>query len=166
MPSNAAILEHAFNLANQEMFTISLQCRRLRSTEPEDETFVFRWWADLQFLIVALRRLYRAAELAGQVPSAKKTISAALENFDDALPCLRTMRNVGEHIEDYALSRGRNKDVKRGSLQVGGWDGTTYTWLGKSLNIDEAHDAAEKLFSVVRNVLKSQSPPLKQSTVL
>src|SRR5579859_2833960 len=55
-PSDAAILERAKSLSNEACFTVSLQHRRLRTTEPEDQVFVFRWWADLQFLIVALRR--------------------------------------------------------------------------------------------------------------
>ncbi|MGA9760972.1 MAG: hypothetical protein WBQ14_00910 [Gaiellaceae bacterium] len=29
------------------MLTIALQARRLGSKEPEDGTFIFRWWADL-----------------------------------------------------------------------------------------------------------------------
>jgi hypothetical protein len=49
------------------MFTVALQRRRTRSNEPEDEGFVMRWWADLHFFIVALRRLRRAAELASRV---------------------------------------------------------------------------------------------------
>lgn len=95
-PSDKAILERASTLANDAMFSIALQRRRLRSNEPEDDVFVMRWWADLQFFIVALRRLRRAAELARRVPSIANSISSALKTFDTALPSLFTMRNVGE----------------------------------------------------------------------
>jgi hypothetical protein len=63
------------------MFTVALQRRRIRSKEPEDDVFVMRWWADLQFYIVALRRLRRAAELASRVPSAKDTFDTRAEDL-------------------------------------------------------------------------------------
>jgi hypothetical protein len=59
-----------------------MQKRRLESKEPEDEKFVFRWWADLQFFIVTLRRLRRLAELPKSVPSVSQQIAAAIAEFD------------------------------------------------------------------------------------
>lgn len=140
------------------MFTVSLQRRRLRSVEPEDEIFVFRWWADLQFLIVALRRLRRGAIIVKRVPLVgSQILTAAVEEFDRALPGLAEMRNVGEHIDDYAIDNPRRHhgDVDRRQLAVGTWDGTTYSWLGHALNVDAAHDASEKLWSAIRTALKS-----------
>ena len=103
-----------------------------------------------------LRRLRRAAELADRVTKAKESLALALRNFDDALPQLSVMRNVGEHINDYAVdsSKRRHKQVGRGALQVGSWDGTTYQWLGESLNIDIAHEAAYALFAAVSAAAK------------
>lgn len=51
---DAGVLERAKRLANIQMFTIDLQIRRLRTPEPEDDDFVFRFGSDLQFLILAL----------------------------------------------------------------------------------------------------------------
>ena len=154
-PSDAIILERAFSLVNEAIFTVELKRRRLRSMEPEDERFVFRWGADLQFLIVALRRLRRAAQLAANVPSVARTISSALGRLDDSLPGLAIMRNVGEHIDDYALDNPKrhHKQVDRRQLQVGTWDGTTCEWLDMRLNVDDAHRAATKLYSAVRTAL-------------
>ena len=150
-PSDAVIMERARSLANEAMFTVALQRRRVRSSEPEDDVFAMRWWADLQFFIVALRRLRRAAELAGRVAAVKDSLTVALQDFDHALPQLMRMRNVGEHIDDYAVDspERRHKNVNRQALQVGTWDGTTYEWLGESLNVDLAHDVAQTLFAVV-----------------
>jgi len=155
-PSDAVIMERARSFANEAMFTVALQRRRIRSNEPEDNVFVTRWWADLQFFIVALRRLRREAELAGRVTMAKDSMAFALQNFDTALPQLSLLRNVGEHIDDYAVDspKRRHKDVNRQALQVGSWDGTTYQWLGKSLKIDVAHDAAHTLFAAVSSAAK------------
>jgi hypothetical protein len=63
------------------------------------------------------------------------------------------MRNVGEHVESYAvdsISR-HDKSISRSHLQVGSWDGTVYIWLGESLNIDLALDAAQKRFATVKS---------------
>jgi hypothetical protein len=159
-PSSAVVRERASSLANEAMFTIDLQIRRLRSKEPEDDTFIFRWWADLQFLVVSLRRLRRAAELAAKADGASRLIKAAIKVFDEALPGLAVMRNVGEHIDAYAVDHPKrhHPEIQRGQLQVGHWDGETYTWLvDKSgqplqLNVNEAKLAAEQLYAVVRDL--------------
>lgn len=49
----AAIYERARRLANISLWAVDLQCRRLKSTEPEDTEFIFRKWADFDFLIVS-----------------------------------------------------------------------------------------------------------------
>ena len=114
--------------------------------------FILRWWADLQFLIVALSRLRRSAQIAQSVATASAAIESAIREFDQALPCLKTMRNIGEHVESYAVDdpKRHNKSVSHSQLQVGQWDGTVYVWLGESLNIDVALDAAQKLLGAVR----------------
>ena len=149
---DAAVLERAKSLCNEACFIVALQHRRLRSTEPEDDVFIFRWWADLQFLIVALSRLRRSAQIAQSVVTTSTAIHAAIREFDQALPCLKTMRNIGEHVESYAVDdpKRHDKSVGQSQLQVGQWDGTVYVWLGESLNIDVAQDAAQKLLKAVR----------------
>lgn len=53
-PTNGAILERAASMANRPVWTLRLQRRRLADTEPEDEEFIFRFWADLEFFILTL----------------------------------------------------------------------------------------------------------------
>lgn len=148
-PSPEATFERALSLCNEACFAVALQRRRLRTPEPEDGEF--RWWADLQFLIVALRRLRTAARLATHVPIIQAEIAAAIDAFDKALPNLKMMRDIGEHIDDYALDRGRKRSVTRQGLQVGSWDGETFTWAaGGTIAIDDALRAAEQLFNAMR----------------
>lgn len=149
-----AILMRARRLCSEACCTVALQCRRLRSTEPEDSSFVFRWWADLQFLIVALRRLRRSAEIAMRVPEFSTEVRAAIDEFDRSLPGLTKMRNVGEHVDDYAANDPKRRDLSVDSwqLQAGSFDGTVYVWLGESLNIDTALAAAEKLFERIKQL--------------
>jgi hypothetical protein len=99
------------------------------------------------FLVDDLRR---TAELAMKVPRTRPDIEQALSEFDRRLPAVQTMRDVGEHIDDYALDQGRNPGISRRALQVGSWDGTTLSWLGESLNADEALASAEALAAAVR----------------
>ncbi len=101
-PNVAVILERAHRLANDAVRAVALQHRRLHGREPEDDSFVFRWWADLQFLIIALRRLRRVAQVAGEAPHVAGTVATALREFDKAVPDLARMRNVGEHLDSYA----------------------------------------------------------------
>lgn len=156
-PSDAVILERAKSFCNEAIFTIALQHRRLQTTEPEDGEFIFRWHADLQFFIVALRRLRRAVELGAEVPPVSATLRAAITAFDDRLPGLAKMRNVGEHINDYMLGDGHAKDIQRGDLQVSTWDGTVFIWLGVKLDIDVALRAAEALFEAVKLSVRSHA---------
>ena len=130
---------------------VSIQCRRIRSSEPGDRQFVLRWWADLQFLIVALWRLRAAGVLALQSELDGASLEGAVDSFDLALPHLRRMRNVGEHVGDYAMENGRDRTVQRKQLQVGSFDGTSFSWLDVELNIDRALDAAERLHRAVKD---------------
>ena len=129
------------------MFAIALQCRRLRAVEPEDQQFALRWWADVQFLIIVLCRLRLAANLARKAQGV--SIVADIKKFDDLLQHLTTMRNVSEHIDEYAVDsrRRRIKTFRRHALQAGTWDGTTFSWLGGELNVTSALLSRMRSFS-------------------
>lgn len=150
-PSDAATIERAHSLANEAIHMVALQRRRLQSEEPEDETFIFRRWADFQFFIVSLRRLRQAALLAARPTAGKAAIESAISEFDDSLPDLRKMRNVGEHVDEYAVERGRDRSVSRRALQVGTFNATTLEWLGERLDADEALAAAERLYGAIKD---------------
>lgn len=154
-PSPEATYERARRLANVALWTVNLQCRRLQSSEPEDNEFIFRKWADFHFLIVALTRLRRAAVLATKVTVIKPEIKKALAEFDVELPNIKTMRDVTEHIDDYATDDGRNKNVSRKSLEVSALNDTTFEWLGFKLDAHKALNSSEKLFDAI----KSNAPP-------
>jgi hypothetical protein len=156
MPS--ALLERSRRLANVELHAVALQHRRLRSTEPEDDAFVLRWWADLQFLIIALRRLRRAVRIVAGEDGIDTALPTALARFDAALPSLQTMRNISEHIDAYALDspHRHNRTIDRRQLEAGSWDGSTFRWRTKpdgtahELNIDKALDAARELYDALQ----------------
>lgn len=159
-PLPEVILERAKSFGREAYFTVALQHRRLRTTEPEDDYFAFRWHADLQLLIAALRRLRRAAELAASVPDVDGDLLVALGRFDEPLPDLAKMRNVGEHIDDYLMGRGRAKNVHRSSLQVSSWDGTVIKWLDGNLDTDAALSPAQSLFAALARSVKHYNAPL------
>jgi len=133
------------------MFTVDLQTRRLRSVEPEDTEFIFRPWADFGFLVAALVRLKNAARTFRKAEGVK--IDKAIETFEAALPSLKRLRDVAEHIDEYAVdsSKRKHKEVESRSVAVGGWDGKVFSWYGGSLDVDKAREAATNLFSAIRD---------------
>jgi hypothetical protein len=161
-PSAATTLERARSLTNEAMLAVALQRRRLVTREPEDDNFVFRQWADFQFFLVALRRLRRAAAIAAGRPR----VDTALRAFDAAVPYLAKLRNVGEHIDEYALAspkrRSRPTAAKAGvtprDLQVGQWNESEWNWLGELVDVDRALKAAEGLHDAVLH--GQRRPPL------
>lgn len=76
-PPPDATYERARRLANVALWAIDLQCRRLSSADAIDGAFVFRKWADFDFLVVALTRLRRAVVLAANVPALERPVSHA-----------------------------------------------------------------------------------------
>lgn len=144
--------ERARRLANFSLWSIHIQCRRLRSSEPEDVTFAVRKWVDFHFLIVGLTRLRRVADLAARIPAIRHQLSTALQEFDNALPQLRKLRNVAEHIDEYANDQGRDLSIDRRSLEVSSlsMDGATLEWLGYKLNCDEALCVSKTLFTAIK----------------
>jgi hypothetical protein len=149
-PSDDELLHRAYSFANEATIAVDLQRSRIRP--PSNPT---TQWIDLHFLVVALWRLRRAANLASQVPRVRDQIRGTLALFDSALPDLRDMRDAAEHIDDRALSkpprRGRQA-VSRFDLQSGSWSSAeeTWTWAGRSLDVRAAHSAAMKLLSAMR----------------
>lgn len=70
------------------------------------------------------------------------------------------MRDVSEHIDEYALDSPKRHDprISRKELQVGGWTDSTFTWhlligetgIPRVLDADTAFAAAEALYCAVR----------------
>ena len=160
-PSPEAKYERARRFSNLAMRTIALQCRRLKSAEPEDDDWIFQREADFQFLIVALTRLLRAADLASKVESIKPHIKESIDEFDEALPGLREMRNTAEHIDEYAIDGGHNKNISRKKLEVVKITDTEFEWLGYRLDTMAALRASEVLFERIMS-----NSPVKTRLIL
>jgi hypothetical protein len=158
-PTPEATYERARRLTNLAIWTVSLQCRRLRANEPEDGVFAFRRLADFDFLIVALSRLRRAATIAAAIPGVRQDLTDAIAQFDLALPDLKKLRDVAEHIDEYALDSGRVRSVVRQELEVSTLsdDGTTLSWLGCSISSSEALRASQALFAAIQSASPSPS---------
>lgn len=155
-PTTDETLERARRLASESMRAIALQLRRFQSSEPEDTEWHFRRWMDFQFLIIALWRLRTVAEIAAAVNDA---VRHALIEFDQDLPDLRRMRNVSQHLDDYATDHptrrrqtkpGTTEPIGRRLLEVGTWDHNNVNWLGGTLNLRRTRTAAEKLYASIR----------------
>jgi len=60
------------------------------------------------------------------------------------------MRDVAEHIDDYAINRGRDREVSPRNLEVGVIGDSIIQWLGYELNADMAVSAAVQLFKRIQ----------------
>jgi len=140
--ADAAIATRAFVSAELHNHAVALQCRRLRSTEPEDRDGPTRWRIDLQFLLIELELLGQEVEVFGK--TAHIDIGSAIRDYAAALSELRAMRAINADSSD-----GRQR-VDAREFQAYDWDGTTYTWAGYKVNIDHMRAAAEKLFNAMR----------------
>lgn len=139
------------------MWTVSLQCRRLRSIEPEDTEFVLRRWADFELLVVALIRLRRAATIVLAASQTASQLRASIAAFDQTLPGIKIQRDVTEHIDEYAIDspKRHHKSVTRQALEVGVIDESHFSWLGRTLSVPSALSAAESLFQAIQSATKS-----------
>lgn len=154
-PSPTATYERVRRLANIAVWIAQLQRRRLSTNEPEDGEFLFRRWADFQFLIVALTRVRRTAVLAGKAPSIAREMQNAVKEFDAALPMLKNMRDVAELFDDYAVDRGRINGLRRQALEVGVIGPNQFQWLGYEINADTALKATQRLFRKIKQARAS-----------
>jgi hypothetical protein len=154
--SEAAVVERAKSFANQWMWAVSLQYDRITSPRPQDTAFhpfglaSFNE-ADVHFLVIALRRLRTAASTLEHAPQVWNPFRDAIQVFDARLPWLKRLRDVFEHLEDYAVdSNLRKSDTSRRELQV--WSGgeNGMQWLGHDVDWREALLAAEDLYRAVR----------------
>jgi hypothetical protein len=60
------------------------------------------------------------------------------------------MRDVAEHIDDYAVDGGKDKSISRKNLEVASCDGETWQWLGFEMDIGEAFLASVGLFETLK----------------
>lgn len=152
-PSTLATFERAYRLSNIAIHAVALQVRRLRSTEPEDATFILRKWSDFDYLIVSLTRLRRSVQLACELPDVKAELESALNAFDRRLPGLKQVRDTAEHIDEYSRDQGRNKSISRTALESSllSSRGPTLNWLGARMNATIALRTAECLFLALQN---------------
>jgi hypothetical protein len=109
-----ALWEEANRLANIACWSIELQIKRLEREEPEISEFVLQQVADFHFLVTAISRLRRAADLACRAMD----ISPQIKDFDSSVDGWRKMRNALEHIDRYWESKGHDNSVRPGELPV------------------------------------------------
>jgi hypothetical protein len=154
--SEAGVVERAKSLANQWLWAVSLQHHRITSPRPQDAAFHPFGLdslneADVHFLAIALRRLRTAASTLEHAPQVWNPVRDAIQAFDARLPWLKRLRDVFEHLEDYAVdSNLRKSDTSRRELQVWSWGENGMRWLGHDVDWKEALLAAKDLYGAVR----------------
>lgn len=167
--SDAARVERACSLGNKAAKAIDLQVRRIRLyfENPLDDEFEAMIWADIPFLLNAVSWMRRAAVVARAVPRCQDAMTAAIQVYDTALSNYFVMRNVQEHLNDYALEVGgpgqkqRRPDgrpVGRRQLEVAACSPDEFRWLGYVAKYDDALTASAQLLQEIRSCRGRLSP--------
>jgi hypothetical protein len=160
--SPAHQLQMALSSAGDAIRAIDLQAYRVRQPDTASGAFdnvSLQRETETRFLLVALRWLYRACDLAADL-----TGDAELRRAIDTMwhtPSVgeaKDMRDVWEHLDAYIAGRGRLQRAGRspesiatpGNLRVHIWTGAgdlgSLTWAGLSLSLDEAVIAAHRVY--------------------
>lgn len=156
----------ARSTASDAIRAVALQRDRIKDRE-DDAYFAaagFRQEVDVAFLLVALRWLREACQLAVELTQSE-ALAAAVGNFDRRLPAARDLRDVREHIRDYIQGSGKlqrestppERLVSMASLGSRTWLGhdelSHFIWAGKEIRLDDALPAAECLHQVMREAV-------------
>jgi len=159
----AAVVERAKSMANQWMWAVSLQHARITSPRPQDNAFHpfgidgFHE-ADVHFFVVALRRLRTVATTLEHAPPQWDSVRSAIHSFDARLPWLKRLRDVFEHLEDYAVdSNHRRSNTSRREIQVWSASENGMQWLGYDIDWNQALSAAQDLYAAIKTALDSYS---------
>ena len=141
-----ALYEEARSLANIACWSIELQIHKLRKRGFEIPEFVKQPEADFHFLLTAISRLRRAADLANETID----IAFEIEKFDQSLPGWRKMRNAMEHIDDRWQSERYDFPASKGVLPVFSFDDPV-KWCGVELNLETVRQASSRLFQAIQD---------------
>ena len=96
--------------------------------------------------------------LLERVSGTRQRIRSACAEFSKTVPNYLTLRNVGEHLDEYLIGRGRDPNVHYSGLQAwasGEEDGNAFfEWLGVRLYVGSAEKAADALYGELLEAVK------------
>jgi len=156
-PTGAAVLARAARLANDAAVAVALQIGRIRDGFNSRDPDAF-WTAliDVEFLISSLWKMHLAGKLTQSVQGQDWT---PLDEFDRAVPNLKLMRDVIQHVDEYGRDATERRHthpqtgrkVGRRSLHSQmGISGDSFHWLGGTIDFAQAQDAAATLLAAIR----------------
>jgi hypothetical protein len=139
-----------------------MQIGRIRdSFHSRDPDVAWTAFIDIEFLISSLWKMRLAGKLAQSVMGPSWT---ALGEFDAAIPHLKLMRDVMQHIDEYGQDgEGRRHLNPRTGRWIGrrllhsqmGFGDNSFNWLGGTLDFDQARDTSLLLLSAIRSARDS-----------
>ena len=155
-PTKSNILIRAARLANDAVVAVDMQLERIRSgLRSRDPDALWKVPIDIEFLVASLWKARLAAYLARSAIGPSWT---ALDEFNTAVPDLKLMRDVIQHVDEY----GRDGDGRRHRNPYTGerigrrWLHTmqlgdkSFGWLGGIIDFDGARAASFNLLLAIR----------------
>jgi len=153
--SDGHILEVSKSQAGLWLKALELMRRRIL-VEQDAQTDLFggrieQAEVDVHFFLVALLRYHRSVRLAAEYLPPDGELRRRIDGFHEYLGIKRTMRNVGEHFDEYLVGRGRDQAIDSRSLQVWSMDINTtnlgFSWLGETFDLERTMREAATLWA-------------------
>jgi hypothetical protein len=138
-------------------------CRASGTGLISDLPHAARGSADIDFFLVAIRRLRRVCELARRRGlSATASLRPALKAFADAVKDVPKVRDILEHLDDAAVNG-------KGGIGYGiGANGVVISYNGALLDTHLLYEAAEQVHTAIRSVvdpIAARDPHGQYSTI-
>jgi len=158
-PDEVTLSEEARHFANLYVWAVDTQIKRIKRgmVDPTSLNFALQMVMDFEFLLSALRKLRRSAELMSRIPTVEKDINKAIRNFDEKLPDLQNLRNASEHFDEHLEGRDRGKnlvDSYVAHFSTLKYHENSVEWLQRKLDLDIALTEAHFLFDSVRQATR------------
>jgi hypothetical protein len=96
-----SLLEDSVYFANRAIEALVLQKRRILSYEKINIEGFWEHVADINFFLVAFRRLRRSLSIAAEIPKLEMEVKQILYNLDKDTGNTKVIRDIFEHIDDY-----------------------------------------------------------------
>lgn len=149
--STDVAIQKAVSFATAELGAMRLQSKRLQAATAGTDDVSSQSWSDAQFFLVALTRFKHSVQVAtsfdGFIPSSE--LFEAQRELDASAPELKLMRDVGEHLEDYAAGSGRKDEARDDEIHTAVVTAHSFNWIGREVKFRAAISAAEKVIQAL-----------------
>lgn len=114
----------------------------------------FRVEVEIHFFLVALLRFYKAVYLGTRYLSGHSELQERVKHFNTYIGIKKTMRNVGEHFDEYLEGDGHDRAIDSRDLQVWSLDtndgNVRFKWIGETFDLEKTMNESLSLWTIFK----------------